>query len=102
MEAMNIRSRRLVAALAAFGAVFVVGVATAASEDEVGRIIDMEYHHGYVVVQFPTRRMYVTMDKREMGQYAVGDEISLDTFGRPQPRVQPPPRPAPLSPGPHR
>jgi hypothetical protein len=102
MNGMPNLSRLLVVAMVALGAVLAVGGGPAAAEDEVGRIIDMEYHHGYVVVQFPSRRMYVTMDKREMGQYIVGDEIWLDTFGRPQPRVQPPPRPAQSQPAPRR
>jgi hypothetical protein len=31
--------------------------------------------------------MNVGMDRRELGQYAVGDEIRIDTFGRPLPKL---------------
>jgi hypothetical protein len=68
--------------------------AVAAQDDfTVGRIVDMEPNHGYVVVQFANGRMNVTMDKRNMGQYIVGDEIRIDSFGRPLPKVEAPRRP---------
>jgi hypothetical protein len=51
----------------------------------VGRIVDLDPNHGYAIVQFPTHRMFVTMDKREMGKFIVGDEMRVDTFGRPLP-----------------
>jgi len=62
-------------------------------EAAVGRIVDMEYLHSYVVVEFPNGRMNVSIDKREMGQYVVGDEIRVDSFGRPLPRRPSSPRP---------
>lgn len=75
------------------------GVATAPAaqqdgqEAAVGRIVDTVPFHGYVVVEFPNGRMNVAMDKREMGQYIVGDEIRIDSFGRPLPRRPTPARP---------
>ena len=73
-----------------------VGPALAVQHDRqeaaVGRIVDMEFHHGFVVVEFPNGRMNVAMDKREMGRYIVGDELRIDSFGRPLPRRPPPPR----------
>jgi hypothetical protein len=67
---------------------------TVAAQDDVtvGRIVDMEPHHGYVVVQFSNGRMNVAMDKRQMGQYIVGDEIRIDSFGRPLPKLGAEPR----------
>lgn len=74
-----------------------VGPVPAAQHDgqeaAVGRIVFMEYLHGYVVVDFPNGRMNVAMDKREMGQYVAGDDIRIDSFGRPLPRRPDPPRP---------
>jgi hypothetical protein len=97
-------SLRYAVVAALLGATVVVGVgATAAqNEAEVGRIVDMEPHHGYVVVQFTNGRMNVAMDKREMGQYIVGDEILIDSFGRPLPRRPPPSRVPPAQAGPPR
>ena len=59
----------------------------------VGRITDMDANHGYAIVEFPNgNRMFVTMDKRDMGHYIVGDELRIDSFGRPLPPL---PRPVP-------
>lgn len=76
------------------------GTAVASQHDrqdvEVGRVVDVIPFHGYVVVEFAgSRRMNVAMDKREMGQYIIGDEIVIDSFGRALP-----PRPARHSPPP--
>ena len=73
------------------------GAAAAQDEVTVGRIVDMEPHHGYVVVQFTNGRMNVSMDKRHMGQYIVGDEIRIDSFGRPLPRLGADPRRQPAT-----
>ena len=74
-----------------------VGPAMAAQHDRqeaaVGRIVFLEANHGFAVVDFPNGRMNVIMDKREMGQYIAGDEIRIDSFGRPLPRRPAPPRP---------
>jgi len=51
----------------------------------VGRITDLDPNHGYAIVQFPTHRMFVTIDKRDMGKYIVGDELRVDSYGRPLP-----------------
>ena len=49
----------------------------------VGRIVDLDNNHGYAIVEFPNGRMFVSMDKREMDRYRVGDELRIDSFGRP-------------------
>ena len=62
-------------------------------EQVVGRITDLDVNHGYAIVEFPTGRMFVNIDKRDMGKYIVGDDLRIDSYGRPlppQPRV---PRP---------
>jgi hypothetical protein len=51
----------------------------------VGRISDIEVLHGYAIVEFPTGRMNVSMDKRELERYRVGDELRIDSYGRPLP-----------------
>ena len=55
----------------------------------VGRITDLDASHGFAIVEFPTGRMLVTIDKRDLGRYIVGDDLRIDTYGRPLP---PPPR----------
>ena len=76
-----------------------VGPALAAQHDRqeaaVGRIVDIDANHGYVVAEFPNGRMFVSLDKRDMGKYMVGDDLRIDSFGRPllpQPRSPRPPR----------
>ena len=59
----------------------------------VGRITDLDTNHGYAIVEFPNGRMFVNMDKREMGRFIVGDELRVDTFGRPLPPLPRSPRP---------
>ena len=74
------------------GAAFILGAcASAPAEDSsrvaaVGRITDIEVLHGYAVVQFPNGRMNVSVDIRQLEQYRVGDEIRIDSYGRPLPR----------------
>jgi hypothetical protein len=92
---------RFVGVLAVLGATSVVGlVPTAAAQDDarvaaVGRIVDLDGNHGYAIVEFPNGRMFVTMDKRDMGKFIVGDELRIDSFGRPLPPQSPPRRAAP-------
>jgi hypothetical protein len=76
-----------------------VGPALAAQHDgqeaAVGRIVDIDANHGYVIAEFPNGRKFVSMDKRDMGKYIVGDDLRIDSFGRPlppKPRSPPPPR----------
>ena len=52
----------------------------------VGKIEGIEASHGYVTAMFPTGRAIISMDKREIGQYIIGDEIRIDSYGRPLPR----------------
>ena len=76
-----------------------VGPALAAQHDRqeaaVGRIVDIDANHGYVIAEFPNGRMFVTIDKRDIGKFIVGDDLRIDSFGRPlppQPRSPRPPR----------
>jgi hypothetical protein len=52
----------------------------------VGRVEGIEAQHGYLTAMFPTGRAIVSMDKREIGHYFVGDEIRIDSYGRPLPK----------------
>ena len=63
----------------------------------VGRITDIDANHGYAIVEFPTGRWFVNIDKRDLGRFTVGDELRIDSFGRPLP-----PQPQPRSPRPAR
>ena len=89
---MNVLTRSL--RLLRLGIVFVLAACAmpAATVDDtsrvaaVGRISDIEVLHGYAIVQFPNGSMNVSMDKRELEQYRVGDEIRIDSYGRPLPR----------------
>ena len=49
----------------------------------VGRITDIEAQHSYLVVQFPNGPMNVSVDKRALERYRVGDELLIDSYGRP-------------------
>jgi len=49
----------------------------------VGRITDIEAQHGYVVVEFPNGRMNVSVDKRWLERYRIGDQLAIDSYGRP-------------------
>ncbi len=59
----------------------------------VGRITDLDANHGFAIVEFPTGRMFVNIDKRDMGKYIVGDDLRVDSFGRPLPPQPRLPRP---------
>ena len=54
-------------------------------EAAAGRVVGIEGKRGYLIAEFPSGRMYVGMDKRELGRYIVGDPIRIDSFGRPLP-----------------
>ena len=60
----------------------------------VGRIVDIDTNHGYAIVEFPERRMFVHLGKRDLGKYVVGDDLRVDSFGRPLPPVPRSPRPS--------
>jgi hypothetical protein len=49
----------------------------------VGRITDIEVQHGYLIVEFPNGRMNVSVDKRWLERYRVGDQLAIDSYGRP-------------------
>jgi hypothetical protein len=53
----------------------------------------MDANHGYAIVEFPDRRMFVHLGKRDMDKYLVGDDLRIDSFGRPLPPVPRSPRP---------
>jgi hypothetical protein len=82
-------TRVLSVVLVAWAALSVMGCAmTADAQDDsrvaaVGRIVDLDHNHGYAIVEFPNGRMFVTMDKRDMGKFIVGDDLRIDSFGRP-------------------
>lgn len=59
----------------------------------VGRIVDLDANHGYAIVEFPDRRMFVHLGKRDMDKYLIGDDLRIDSFGRPLPPVPRSPRP---------
>jgi hypothetical protein len=59
----------------------------------VGRIVDLDANHGYAIVEFPDRRMFVHLGKRDMDKYLVGDDLRIDSFGRPLPPVPRSPHP---------
>lgn len=51
----------------------------------VGRIEIVEGSEGFIIAEFPKGRMLIGMDKRELWRYQPGDEIRIDSFGRPLP-----------------
>ena len=84
------------------GSALVVAVAgcalTGAAPDDsrtaaVGRIVDLDANHGYAIVEFPNRRMFVHLGKRDMDKYLIGDDLRIDSFGRPLPPVPRSPHP---------
>ena len=60
----------------------------------VGRIVDIETNHGFAVVEFPDQRMYVHLSKRDLDKYRVGDDLRIDSYGRPLPPVPRSPHPS--------
>jgi hypothetical protein len=60
----------------------------------VGRIVDLDANHGYAIVEFPDRRMFVHLGKRDMDKYLVGDDLRIDSFGRPLPPLPRSPHPS--------
>jgi hypothetical protein len=101
---MKGRTRRatksVIVAMVLLGSALAGCMLSAAQPDDsrvaaVGRITDIDPHHGYAIVEFPTGRWFVNLDKRDMGKFIVGDELRIDSFGRPlppQPRSPRPPR----------
>ena len=60
----------------------------------VGRIVDLDANHGYAIVEFPDRRMFVHLGKRDLDKYLVGDDLRIDSYGRPLPPQPRSPRPS--------
>jgi hypothetical protein len=100
---MNVAWHRIGSSLArvlvggALVAVAGCGMAASGVEDDsrtaaVGRIVDMDANHGYAIVEFPERRMFVHLGKRDMDKYLVGDDLRVDSFGRPLPPLPRTPR----------
>ena len=84
------RALRALSLLAVVLGAPLVGACASAPDDEsrvaaVGRIADVDANHGYLIVEFPTGRMFVTVDKRDLGKYIVGDDLRIDSYGRPLP-----------------
>jgi hypothetical protein len=51
----------------------------------VGRVLLIDAFAGTIRADFGGRETVITLDKRELGAYAPGDEIRIDSFGRPLP-----------------
>jgi hypothetical protein len=59
----------------------------------VGRIVDLDSNHGFAIVEFPPgRRMFVHLGKRDLEKYEVGDDLRVDSYGRPLPPLPRSPR----------
>ena len=94
---MKIRRRRTIKSIAVIvwlagalgSAVAGCALAPAGTDDSrvaaVGRITDIDAQHGYAIVEFPNGRVFVNVDKRDLGKYIVGDELRVDSYGRPLP-----------------
>ena len=82
------------------GALVVVtgcGLAASGVDDDsrtaaVGRIVDLDANHGFAIVEFPERRMFVHIGKRDLDKYLVGDDLRIDSDGRPLPPLPRVPR----------
>jgi hypothetical protein len=91
------RALRVVTVLVVLGAASLAACAATVPDDEarvaaVGRVVDIDVNHGYLIADFGGGRMFITVDKRDLGKFIVGDEIRVDAFGRPLP-------PRPRTPG---
>ncbi|MGH7390302.1 MAG: hypothetical protein ACREM3_12720 [Candidatus Rokuibacteriota bacterium] len=53
---------------------------------EVGRVEFEVANEGYIVASFPSGSRMIAMDRFQMSRYVPGDEIRIDSFGRPLPR----------------
>ena len=49
----------------------------------MGRITGIEVQHSYLIVQFPNGPMNVSVDMRALERYRIGDELAIDSYGRP-------------------
>ena len=75
---------KILLALALIGVV--AGPALAADQLlEVGRVMVIDGCEGYVIAAFPSGQRLVYVGKQSVWRYQVGDEIRVDSFGRPQP-----------------
>lgn len=78
--------KTLRAALAILG-IALTGCATAPAEPPAGsftaRVTHVDAHGGFMIVEWPTGRSFVMVDKREAGHYHVGDTVRLDSALRP-------------------
>jgi hypothetical protein len=79
---MNLRTTYL--GLAVLLALLAV-VPASAADDSVGRIVLIDAFDGILVVDFPTGRRVVNVDRRESYRFALGQEIQLDQRGAPVP-----------------
>ncbi|HEY7648086.1 MAG TPA: hypothetical protein VID04_03700 [Methylomirabilota bacterium] len=56
----------------------------AAPPVQVGQIYVIDVGHSFVLAEFPDGRRLINIDRRDLWRYRVGDEIRVDSFGRPQ------------------
>jgi hypothetical protein len=59
-------------------------VLAAAPPVEVGQIYVIDVGHSFILAEFPEGRRLINIDRRDLWRYRVGDEIRIDSFGRPQ------------------
>ena len=84
-----IRSATILIVLMVLGAPLMAACAATPDDDArvaaVGRVADIDVNHGYLIAEFPNGRMFVSIDKRDLGKFIIGDEIRVDNFNRPLP-----------------
>lgn len=83
--------KALRAALAILG-IALTGCATAPASPPLtgtftARVTHVDTHGGFMIVEWPTGRSFVMIDKRDAGNYHVGDTVRLDSALRPLGRV---------------
>jgi hypothetical protein len=65
--------------------ILAAGPALAAEQAvDVGRIVIIDGNEGYVIAEFPNGQRLINVDRRTIWRYKIGDEIRVDSFGRPQ------------------
>lgn len=72
-------------ALVLWIAALVAAPAHAAEDAGVGLIVLVDTYDGFLLVDFPTGRRVVSVDRREAQRYLPGERIRLDPLGHPVP-----------------
>lgn len=72
-------------ALALLIAALVAAPAHSAEDVGVGLIVLVDTYDGFLLVDFPTGRRLVSVDRREAQRYLPGERIRLDPRGHPVP-----------------